>query len=300
MDISICVANYNGDGVLVACLQSVLSQETDAEFEVIVHDDASTDDSLDEALERFPIIDAIRSPENVGYCTANHRMAEQACGEYLLLLNNDVELLDGAIQTLFRATRDDSDSILSLAEYKTTGELNCRGMGLDIFFTPFHCTKARHKVVYAMGACLMIRRDLWQQLGGYPNSFVYTAEDLYICLKARGLGMRTRILSESGYRHHVSRSTNVNGISLERRRFSERNRLYILENLVKPVERIPLWPLSRFMFYAEMLVHALRRRSLTPLKPLKRLRGKEAGKVSVLPRLTWRATKLMYYWRARR
>lgn len=89
--ISVCIANYNGEKFLSECIESVLNQVASPHFEIIVHDDASTDASL-EQIARYDNIKLIRSPENVGYCVANNRMAEAAFGEYLLLLNNDAVL----------------------------------------------------------------------------------------------------------------------------------------------------------------------------------------------------------------
>jgi GT2 family glycosyltransferase len=97
---SICIANYNGEHVLADCLDSLFSQRGAPPFEVIVHDDASTDGSLQLLRESYPQVAVIESHVNVGFCISNNRMVERANGEYILLLNNDAALMPDALATL--------------------------------------------------------------------------------------------------------------------------------------------------------------------------------------------------------
>jgi GT2 family glycosyltransferase len=294
-ELSICIANYNGAGILGPCLDSIHKQDTRASYEIIVHDDASTDGAIEGLIVAYPDVRFIRADENVGYCVSNQRMAKAARGSRLLLLNNDVELMPGALEALYSSSQDAPASICSLTEYSMTGELSCRGMGMDVFFTPFHCKSPRQKVVFAMGACLMLDRELWFEIGGYPEFFEYTGEDLYLCIKARARGIPVRIIDDSGYRHHMGKSINPDGISIERRRKSERNRLYIINELLPIRERIIVWPLFMLTSFLEMAWHAISMGSFAPLRPLPSLKGRELERVPVWPLLTWRATKLLYF-----
>ena len=97
--ISVCVANYNGEEIIAACIQSILDQENIPAIEIIVHDDASTDRSLT-VIEAFESVRLIQSSENVGFCISNNRMAEKARGRFILLLNNDARLYPDALATL--------------------------------------------------------------------------------------------------------------------------------------------------------------------------------------------------------
>ena len=100
VDISVCIANYNGGSLVLDCLASVYSQEGDFTLEVIVHDDRSSDDSLQSIREHFPGARTITSDSNVGFCISNNRMAAVAQGRYLLLLNNDAILRPGSLAAL--------------------------------------------------------------------------------------------------------------------------------------------------------------------------------------------------------
>ena len=120
--VSVCVANFNGADVVVACLESIYAQQFEGDIELIVHDDASTDGSLDTISHRFPKAIIIASDENVGFCLANNRMVERATGEFILLVNNDAWLAESAVATFYQAaSRNTSCSdIYTLAQYDAT------------------------------------------------------------------------------------------------------------------------------------------------------------------------------------
>ena len=107
---SVCIANYNGAGLLPDCLESILAQQGDFNVEIIVHDDASTDNSLDLLRQRYPQVEVLASTENVGFSVGNNRMVAHARGEYVLLLNNDAELYPDALATLLDAARCQASS----------------------------------------------------------------------------------------------------------------------------------------------------------------------------------------------
>ena len=96
---TVCIANYNGEDLLDTCLASVFAQEWPGSVQVIVHDDASTDRSLD-VLATWPDVELIASDANVGFCIANNRMVAASRGQFVLLLNNDAALMPGALATL--------------------------------------------------------------------------------------------------------------------------------------------------------------------------------------------------------
>ncbi|MCZ2174118.1 MAG: glycosyltransferase [Burkholderiales bacterium] len=136
--ISVCIANYDGIGLIDACIASVRAQQGDFEVEIVVHDDASPDGSAAHIREKHPDVKLIASAGNAGFCVANNRMAAAARGDYLLLLNNDATLLPDALQTLLaEAERLGRPAILTLPQFDAeTGELLDIGSRLDPFFNP--------------------------------------------------------------------------------------------------------------------------------------------------------------------
>jgi len=247
---SVCVANYNGAALLADCLDSVLAQVVDFSIEIIVHDDASTDDSLAILRENYPQVEVLASEKNAGFCVSNNRMAAHARGKYILLLNNDAALDIDAIATLLQeAESQQLSGILTLPQYDwESGALVDRGCLLDPFYNPIpNLDPARDDVAYVIGACLWCRRETWHALGGLPEWMESLAEDLYLCGVARLRGLPVRALKKSAYRHRQGASFGGNragseGLrtSVKRRCLSERNKT---RALIALTPSFFMWPL---------------------------------------------------------
>lgn len=236
--ISVCIANYNGLDFIDACIQSVLLQKVDAPFEIIIHDDASTDASVTHIQQHYPNVKLIISANNVGFCIANNRMAEAASGDYLLLLNNDASLLPDALAALLKAAEDDNQAaIFGLPQYDAeTGELLDSGLALDPFLNPVPLKALqRTEVGMISGACLWVPMSLWKSLGGFPAWFDTVGEDLYLCCRARLAGYPVIALGCSGFQHWVGKTlggSKANQTTLtsniRRRSLSERNKTFVM------------------------------------------------------------------------
>lgn len=230
--VSVCIANYNGMAVIDDCLRSVLEQEGQISVEILVHDDASSDHSLAHIHDHYPNVKLINSPENVGFCVANNRMAAAARGEYLLLLNNDAVLLPDALQTLLTEAQClRRPAILSLPQYDAASGIPIdRGCLLDPFFNPVpNLDWTRYDVAMVIGACLWIPKTLWEELGGFPEWFGSIAEDMYLCCHARLAGYQVRVCAASGYRHRVGWSFGGGKVTEERRLVTSRRRRALSE-----------------------------------------------------------------------
>jgi GT2 family glycosyltransferase len=239
VEISVCIANYNGQNLLEECIESILFQDCDASIEIIVHDDASSDDSIKLLRSRFSgRINLIESKENVGFCVANNRMAAIAQGNYLLLLNNDATLMPDALSTLLnRAKKLMAPAILTLPQYRyDNGALVDAGDFLDPSLNSVpNLNLSLIEVGMVIGACLWIPRHLWNELGGFPEWFESIAEDLYLCCMARLAGYAVLSVPQSGFRHRIGHSLGggkpIDGsltLSLTRRQKSERNKNFVM------------------------------------------------------------------------
>lgn len=98
MDVSIIIVNWNTKDILRDCLDSVYRQTTDIDFETIVIDNASTDSSIEMVKRDFPQVVLIENSQNKGFAAGNNQGMAIARGRYVLLLNSDTVILDGAIQ----------------------------------------------------------------------------------------------------------------------------------------------------------------------------------------------------------
>jgi len=259
--ISVCIANYNGIDIIGPCIESVLNQTTEYQYEILIHDDASTDNSVEHIQREFPQVKLLVSSENVGYCKSNNKMAEHAKGDYLLFLNNDAKLFPDALQSLFDySQQSDKCSILGLPQYDMeTGKLLDRGNLFDAFLNPVPNLNAqRTNVGLIIGACLWIPQSMWEEIGGFPEWFHTLTEDLYLCLVARIYGYDVKALPTSGFKHWVGKSLGGGKVkqgrlqtTYKRRRLSERNKTYAMILCYPTLLLMTLLPIHLILFAIE-------------------------------------------------
>ncbi|WP_455230222.1 glycosyltransferase family 2 protein [Geopseudomonas aromaticivorans] len=236
--LSICIPNFNGADYISQCIESALNQEFPHEIEIIVHDDASTDESIAIIVERHPNVKILVSESNVGFCISNNRMVEHARGKYILLLNNDAILRPGSFSAfLAKAERSSKPSIIGLPQYSLTdGALVDRGYEFDLFMNPIpQYEESTQSVATVTGACMWIPREVWDAVGGFPDWFGSIAEDIYICHAARLLGYSVTILEAPGFDHWIGRNLGGGKVmeqklvsTVRRRALSERNKTWVM------------------------------------------------------------------------
>jgi GT2 family glycosyltransferase len=110
MDVSIVIVNWNTREVTCDCIESLYDQTRSLEFEVVVIDNASADDSVEAIRRQFPDVILIENKDNRGFAAANNQGLAIAQGRYVLLLNSDTVVLDNAIEKAveFADTRGDA------------------------------------------------------------------------------------------------------------------------------------------------------------------------------------------------
>jgi len=128
MDLSIIIVSWNTRDILRECLRSVYQETREISFEVIVIDNASSDSSAGMVKEEFPQVFLIENTANKGFAAANNQGMEIAGGRYLLLLNPDTIVLDGAIQKAIYYADSHSDVAVvgcQVWENETTVQQTC-------------------------------------------------------------------------------------------------------------------------------------------------------------------------------
>jgi GT2 family glycosyltransferase len=263
VDISVCVANYNGSDYVLDCIASIYAQKGPFSIEIIVHDDASSDNSIDKIQGSFPQVVLLRSDTNVGFCISNNRMAHIARGRFILLLNNDAVLRPGSLLALFeRAITGHDLEIMSLRQYTLTdGSLIDCGYRTDFFLNPIPIlVRDTHEVGVATGACLWIPRQVWNEVGGFPPWFGSIAEDIFFCIAARLLGYCVVVLAEPGFDHWIGRNlgggkivANRLSTTVRRRTLSERNKTFVMLLCYPKYALLMILPLHIMLLFAEVL-----------------------------------------------
>lgn len=229
--VSVLLVSFNTRELTLACLHSVYEQTQGAPFEVIVVDNASTDGSAAAIAAQFPGVRLIASEVNLGFAAANNLAAREATGRYILLLNPDTVILDGAIDTILDfAERNPEYKVYGGRTLFADGQLNptscwgqmslwslfCNACGLrrllpssELFNNEgIGCWQrdSVREVGVVTGCFLLITTGLWRVLGGFnPKYFMY-AEEADLCLRAKALGARPVIVPEATIIHYGSAS----------------------------------------------------------------------------------------------
>jgi len=240
--VSIIIPVFNNLGLTRNCLQAIFTNTQGPEYEVIVVDNASTDGTA-EYLKGMQSarVRCIFNSENKGFVEACNAAAELAVGDYLLFLNNDTEVQQGWLSSLveFADKKPDRGAVGSKLVYPT-GKLQEAGC---ITFSDGHgWNYGRHgsptdprfnfvrEVDYCSGAALMVRTDLWRDIGGFDRRFAPAYyEDTDLCFQIRERGFKVYYQPKSVVIHHEGRTAGTQLQSGYKR--------YQLENRAKFVEK---------------------------------------------------------------
>ena len=232
--VSVIVPVYDNWEATERCLASVLSCDAEIAIELIVVDDASTDETP-EKLSRLPGVNVLRSPVNVGFVNGCNRGAAIARGRYLFFLNNDTHLYADSIAALVcRIEADDDIGIVGSKLVYPDGTLQEAGgiIWSDAFAWNYGNSddvdrpeyNFARDVDYVSGAALLVRADLFRELGGFDERYAPAYyEDADLCFAARAHGMRVVYEPSSVVTHHEG-LTAGRDVTAGMKRFYEINR----------------------------------------------------------------------------
>jgi len=195
--VSIVIPVFNKIDYTVACLRSLAEHASAVPFEVIVVDDASTDATA-ERLARIAGIRVVRNAQNLGFVGSCNAGAAEARGEFLVFLNNDTVVTEGWLDALLRCFEAEPDCGLAGAKLvypdgrlqEAGGIVFADGSGWNYgrFENPADPRfEFRREADYCSGAAIMIRRDLFRELGGFDTRYApayYEDTDLAFAVRA--------------------------------------------------------------------------------------------------------------------
>ncbi len=236
VDVSVIVVSWNTRRLLEQCLRSVYETAGDLAVEVIVVDNGSSDGSVEAVRDRFPEAQLIVNSENVGFARANNQAMEVARGRYFLLLNSDAVLRPGALKALVgcleahpragivggRLVNPDGSFQASYMDFPTLwGEILLMLKLHPLFHSPYFPSRPPEKsgVVreagWVPGACLLVRREVWEEIGGLDETYFMYSEEVDWCWRARQAGWRVYYTPEAEIVHWGGQS--IGQVPLEKR-----------------------------------------------------------------------------------
>ena len=216
--VSVIVLNYNGARWLERCINSLRSQTLLGQMEVIVADNVSTDGSqrlAKQLIESWPGARFIQHDQNLGYCEGNNRAAEAARGEYLLFLNNDTWLEPNCLEVLLAEVRKTGAAAAGplILNYEDESFQSLGAFGFDVFglaSTRLPSAQTR-EVLMPEGCAYLIRRDLFQQLGGFDREFFMFADEFDLSWRVWISGHRAIAVPAARLHHRGAAQVNPAG-----------------------------------------------------------------------------------------
>lgn len=232
-DLSVIVLNWNARDDLRRCLASIDAHPPARDVRVVVADNDSHDGSAEMVAADFPHHLLVRHPRNAGFGAGNNRALPMASGRYVLFLNPDTIVANGAFDALiaFADTQPDA-GVFGAKLLNPDGSLqySCRrfpnlGTGFyrntplgrllpgnrwtsDYLMRDFDHETPRD-VDWVSGAALMVRREALQRLKGFDEDFYMYCEDVDLCMRAHRAGWRVVYVPQSVITHVIGRSSDL-------------------------------------------------------------------------------------------
>jgi len=229
--LSICIVNWNTREDLRECLSAITAHPPRRPHEIIVVDNASRDGSVEMAARDFPGVRLIANAANEQYARASNQALRASAGELVLLLNPDVTLLPGAIDTLMdfidahpeagagapKLLYPDGRLQRSVRSFPTPGALAAdwlglarllpRSRGFGRYRLTFWDYGSVREVDQPMASALLVRREALLQVGLLDEQFPLFFNDVDLCYRLRKAGWRIYFVPEACAIHRLGAST---------------------------------------------------------------------------------------------
>ncbi len=209
-DISICLVSYGTRELLKNCIHSIQTQTLHCNYEIIVVDNGSQDGTIDMLVREFPQVQMIQNNQNLGYTKPMNQALRLSKGRYLLQLNPDTIVLENALDQLVDflddnpligicgpkvlnrdgslqkpCRRGEPRPLAVLAYFSGLAKMFPKNRRLGEYLMSYMDENQVHPVSSVSGCCMLIRRDVVDQIGYLDEQFFAYQEDADICYRAR-------------------------------------------------------------------------------------------------------------------
>ncbi len=255
MDLSVIIVNYNVKEFLQNLLHSIAKSVGDINYEVIIVDNASDDGSVEFISEKFPEVRLIVNKKNLGFSRANNIGLNAASGKYLLLLNPDTLVSEDTFSKMIEFFEQNPEAGLAgckILNPDGTLQLACRRSfpgpwtsfskvtGLSNIF-PNSRIFARYNLTYLdenqtyevdaiSGSFMMMRREVYESVGGLDEQFFMYGEDLDLCYRIQKSGYKVFYVHNAQIIHYKGESTKRSNLD-ETKIFYEAMHLFVKKHL---------------------------------------------------------------------
>lgn len=226
MDVSIIIVSYNASSYLKECLESIFNLTKNVDFEVIVVDNASTDDAVKVAKSYGSKIKLIENKENKGFGTGVNIGAKLATGQYLLVLNPDIRLLENSLERLFIWMNAHSEVAVSTCQFLDSEQKPLPNGGffptlpkiaawafflddlLKINSYHPHSSFYNHEMPldWVTGSFMFMRRNIFEESGGFDERIFMYGEEVELCCRIKKSGWKIAYVPLTKVIHHERKS----------------------------------------------------------------------------------------------
>lgn len=229
INVSVIIVTYNPGQTLAACIESIPPQVGGKPVEIIVVDNNSSDGTVEKIKKDYPHIKLLSCSDNKGYGVGNNRGFNLSLGKYAAILNPDVRVTSNTLETLYEMMIDNStigiagpktfdtngNIVITARQEYTPVRLLAKYLGIDRVFPYIVFGRLGQQIPYIReildvdwlhGSALMIRREVYEALGGFDENFFLFMEDVDLCARARELGWRVVYLPSAEVEHIGSES----------------------------------------------------------------------------------------------
>jgi GT2 family glycosyltransferase len=232
LDISIIIVNYNVKEFLQNLLYSIYKASSNISKEIIIVDNASDDGSVKLIREKFPSVQLISNKKNLGFGKANNQALKIAQGKYILLINPDTIISEDTFDKLLSFFENNHNAgLVGCKILNPDGSLQlacrrsfpgpwtsfCKVTGLSNLF-PNSKLFARYNLTYLSedqtyevdaisGSFMMMRKEVYDKVGGFDEEFFMYGEDLDLCYRIQKTGYKVFYVHNTQIIHYKGEST---------------------------------------------------------------------------------------------
>ena len=221
-NISVIIITYNSSSVIVDCLKSVFDNLKEISGEVVLVDNNSADNTVLIVSEKFPEVEIVRNKKNIGFAGGCNLGAEKSEGEFLYFLNPDVILDEDAIKNLldgFVTIKNVGGMVSRMRFPDNSFQATCRKFPSisNILFSRGSILSGllKHNSEYTLkdfkettmveavsGTALLVKKNIFQKVGGFDKRFFMYMEDTDLCLRLSMNGYKNYFVPSSGGVHN--------------------------------------------------------------------------------------------------
>jgi len=250
MKLSIVIICWNDLNVIQNCLHSIYTRTHSTEFEVIISDNGSTDGSVEFIRQNFPQAVVVENRENLGFSKGNNAGIRVSHGEYVLILNPDTIIHEGALDRWIefadrhpaagafgcRVLNPDGSYQFPAQPFPTIwrqwiAALYLRPLGYisNIFISdmyPGWKGDSERMIDWQCGCCVMFRGNLLKRIGGFDEQFFYQSEEVDLCHRVWQAGFPILYTPDASITHLGGQSVNRFPIKFALERYRNRYRYF--------------------------------------------------------------------------